>query len=370
MMNRTVLAFFVPLLALAAFFAPGCAGTRRALDAGTGTPDTRTFLLEGAGRVFVLPLVTPRLGEKEIAIARRIRPAGYLVLAGAVESRTQFLSLMRSVRGIDPYGKVRIMIDEEGGRVSRLIPLYGRTASQRERGLEADTNAERRFAASNARRLRSLGIDMVLAPVADVLFEKESRVLKDRAFGGDPGLVSRMVSASLRGYADEKFDCVLKHFPGHGSVSGDTHKEGPVLTKPYADLEAKDLLPYRRAAAEGLPFSIMMSHLVWSGIDPESPASVSFSAIRQARQIPGFQGLILTDDLAMAAVTNRIALRDTAVRAVAAGADLLLYSSDWELVLTAWSNLRTRIEENPDFADVMRDCLTRRWEPVGQKRPK
>jgi beta-N-acetylhexosaminidase len=351
------------LLALAALLlVSGCAGTRRTVAVPPGATDVP--ILRDAGRVFVLPLLAPALSDEEIGIARTIRPAGYLVFGGAVVSRTQFAGLMSAVRGIVPDDAVRVMIDEEGGRVSRLAPLVGRRRSQRERGEAGDTNAERLFAASNARLLRSFGIDTVLAPVADVLYEKGSRVLKDRSFGSDPALVGRMVRASLRGYADENFDCVLKHFPGHGSVPGDTHSEGPVLSKPLAELEAGDLRPYREAAAEGLPFSIMMSHLLWKEADPDHPASLSGEAVARARAIPGFGGLILTDDLSMAAVTNRIPLRETAVRAVSAGADLLLYSSDWKNILSAWSNLGTSLRKDPAVAEKFRARAAR---SIGKK---
>jgi len=193
-----------------------------------------------------------------------------------------------------------------------------------------------------------------------VLFEKESRVLKDRSFGSDPVLVSRMVRASLRGYRDEKFDCVLKHFPGHGSVAGDTHSEGPVLTKGIAELETGDLRPYREAADGGLPFSIMMAHVIWKEIDASVPASLSDRAVGRARAIPGFKGLILTDDLSMAAVTNRVPAREIAVRAVSAGADLLLYSSDWKVILSAWSNLGQRLQEDPGLSAKFEESAERR----------
>ena len=345
--------FSIILVAPALLLIAGCAGVKQILKVAPSS------VLQDAGRVFVLPLVKPELTSEEIAIARTIRPAGYLVLGGAVSGRTQFRNLLTAVRSIVPGSPVRVLIDEEGGRVSRLAPLIGLRQSQRERGDAGDTDAEHAFAVSNARILRSYGINMVLAPVADVLFEKESRILKDRTYGSDAELVCRMTRASLRGYEDENFSCVLKHFPGHGSVSGDTHTGGPVLTKPAGELEAGDLRPYREAAAEGLPFSIMMSHLVWKEIDPENPASLSVSAVAKARAIPGFRGLILTDDLSMAAVTNRVSLRDTAVRAVSAGADLLLYGCDWKDILSAWSNLRSRLREDPDLAEKFKLIINR-----------
>jgi beta-N-acetylhexosaminidase len=102
-----------------------------------------------------------------------------------------------------------------------------------------------------------------------------------------------------------------------------------------------------------------MSHLVWKEIDPENLASLSAPAVARARAIPGFKGLILTDDLSMAAVTNRISLRETAVKAVSAGADFLLYSSDWINILSAWSNLRQRLSEDPILAEKFRASLER-----------
>ena len=216
-------------------------------------------------------------------------------------------------------------VDEEGGRVQRIDALDGSMPSARELAATLSPPRVTDLAERRGRQLLARGVVMDLAPVADVSVAPANTVIGDRAFGGDPATVSTYVGAYAGGLRRAGVIPVLKHFPGHGNASGDSH-QGLVRTPPLAVLEARDLVPYATLLARGAPV-VMLGHLDVPGLTGGAPASLSPAAYRLLRGRYGFTGVAMTDDLgAMRAVTDRYSLPDAVTKAIKAGADLALWS--------------------------------------------
>jgi beta-N-acetylhexosaminidase len=209
-----------------------------------------------------------------------------------------------------------VSVDEEGGRVSRLAGLIGSQPSPRVLAASHTPDEVYNIALARGQEMRKLGITIDFAPVVDV------------TDGADPTAVTDYAGAYARGLRDAGLLPVLKHFPGHGHGSGDTHT-GSVLTPPIADLQNNDLIPYRTLTAEA-PVGVMVGHIQVPGLTGSDPASLSPAAYALLRSGdyggPAFNGPVFTDDLSsMQAVSDRFGVAEAALRGLQAGADTALW---------------------------------------------
>ncbi|WP_328612519.1 glycoside hydrolase family 3 protein [Amycolatopsis sp. NBC_00355] len=221
---------------------------------------------------------------------------------------------------------VGVSVDEEGGRVQRIDDLDGDMPSARELAKTKTPDQVRGIAADRGRQLKARGVTVDFAPDTDVTDAPDDDVIGDRSFSPDPARVKTYATAFAAGLRDAGVQPVLKHFPGHGHGSGDSHK-GTVVTPPLAQLRAVDLAPYRNIADYG-PVAVMVGHLDVPDLTNGVPASLSPAAYQLLRGEFRFTGPILTDDLgAMKAITAQYSLPDAVLKALEAGADQALWSS-------------------------------------------
>ncbi|MDV3128617.1 glycoside hydrolase family 3 protein [Mycobacterium sp. 21AC1] len=221
-----------------------------------------------------------------------------------------------------------VSVDEEGGRVSRLAPLIGSQPSARELARTHTPDEVYGIALERGHKMRGLGITVDFAPVVDVTSDADDTVIGDRSFGADPATVTDYAGAYARGLRDAGVLPVLKHFPGHGHGSGDSHT-GSVTTPPLAELQNNDLVPYRTLTTAA-PVAVMVGHLEVPGLTGPDPASLSRPAYDLLRSGgyggPGFNGLVYTDDLSsMAAINQRYGVAAAVLKALQAGADNALW---------------------------------------------
>lgn len=219
-------------------------------------------------------------------------------------------------------------IDQEGGPITRVGAPLQRWPSAMALGAADEPDLARDVAAASGRDLRSLGYTVVFAPVADVTTGPDDPTIGARSPGSDPGLVARTAIAQATGFADAGVVPVAKHFPGHGSVTSDTHLGSALQEADLATLRDRDLAPFRELAGAGLP-AVMTAHIVVEALDPAAPATLSRPVLTGLlREDLGFEGLVVTDALNMAAVSDGHASGEAAVAAVRAGADVLLMPPD------------------------------------------
>lgn len=222
-----------------------------------------------------------------------------------------------------------VSVDEEGGRVSRLKSLIGTSPSPRELAQTQTPQQVHDLAADRGKKMHDLGITVDFAPVVDVSDEPDDAVIGNRSFSADPAKVTEYAGAYAQGLRDAGLLPVLKHFPGHGHGSGDSHKGG-VLTPPLDDLQNSDLVPYRTLVAAA-PVGVMVGHLQVPGLTGDDPASLSPQAVRLLRdgvgyKGPPFTGPVFSDDLSsMAAISDRYGVSEAVLRSLLAGVDVALW---------------------------------------------
>ncbi|WP_102141386.1 glycoside hydrolase family 3 N-terminal domain-containing protein [Mycobacterium hubeiense] len=219
-----------------------------------------------------------------------------------------------------------VSVDEEGGRVSRLAGLIGAQPSPRQLAQTRTPEEVYSIALERGQKMRNLGITIDFAPVVDVT--GDSAAIGDRSFGDDPATVTDYAGAYARGLRDAGLLPVLKHFPGHGRASGDSHT-GAVATPSLDELQNSDLVPYRTLAAQA-PVGVMVGHMQVPGLTGADPASLSPAAYGLLRSGnyggPPFNGPVFTDDLSsMRAISDRFGVAEAVLRGLQAGADTALW---------------------------------------------
>ncbi|MCB2185905.1 MAG: beta-N-acetylhexosaminidase [Deltaproteobacteria bacterium] len=229
------------------------------------------------------------------------------------------------------------LVDQEGGAVARLMEPFTHGPDLAALGGEPPERLWE-HGARMGRELVAAGFNWNLAPVLDV-HARPDGVMARRSLGGDPDLVGRLGAAFIQGSQQAGCLACAKHFPGLGRTTLDTHRDRPTVELTREELEAVELPPFRAALAAGVA-GVMVCHAVFRHLDPEQPASLSPVVMGGLlRGELGYQGLILTDDLEMGAVTAGLTPDEAAVRAYVAGADLLLICHSADLALTALDRL-------------------------------
>jgi beta-N-acetylhexosaminidase len=247
---------------------------------------------------------------------------GVVLFAWNVVDAEQVAALTGALRAERP--EVVVAIDEEGGDVTRLEAATGSSyPGNLALGVVDDVELTRRVASALGSDLRAAGIDLDLAPVADLLANTESPIVGVRSFGSDPELVARHVAAFVIGLQEAGVAACAKHFPGHGDVAEDSHVALPTVE----ELRPEALLPFLAAIEAGVR-AIMSAHIVVRSLD-DAPATLSHRLLHDLlRDELGFEGLVITDALEMAAISATTGVGEAAVRAVSAGADAVCLGHD------------------------------------------
>lgn len=237
-------------------------------------------------------------------LIKELRVGGLILFSRNVETPDQLTALCRKIKdcaeenGLPP---VFISVDQEGGPVARLKEPF--TVFPGNPSIKTDEQADR-YARTVSKELKSVGINMNLAPVLDVVGDIKDSVMKDRAFEKDTATVSRLGCRVIKGMQKKGIMAVGKHFPGIGRSPVDSHFDLPVVDADRQSLFSRDLPPFREAVKAGAA-GIMPGHILYPQLDPQWQASLSEVIIRELlRDTLGYNGLVITDDLDMKAVTQ------------------------------------------------------------------
>jgi len=279
-------------------------------------------------RAFITGVSGPELTHAEREFIRSKRPWGFILFKRNIEAPKQVIRLVNELRKELARPDAPVLIDQEGGRVQRLGPphwpvypagaVFGRLYDiDPALGLKAARLSARLIAAD----LGDLGVSVDCLPLADVPVAGADAVIGDRAYGTEPDKVAAIARAVAEGLEQGGVLPVLKHIPGHGRATADTHFRLPEVDTAKVELERTDFAAFQRLA--DLPIA-MTAHVVFSALDPAHPATTSATIIHQViRGVIGFQGLLMSDDVSMNALAGSIAERTRAI--LAAGCDMALH---------------------------------------------
>lgn len=311
------------------------------------------------------------LSADERAFFRDADPLGFILFARNIQNPDQARRLTEDLRSCVARGEAPVLIDQEGGRVARLRPPHWRKAPPArllgdlyardpERGLEATRLNSRLLAADVA----SIGCDVDCLPVLDIGFPETHAAIGDRAYAGQPEPVAALGRAAAEGLLAEGVMPVIKHLPGHGRATVDSHETLPRVSAPRAVLERTDFVPFKLLA--DLPWA-MTAHVLYEAIDPAAALTVSARAVQEVvRGHIGFEGLLVSDDLSMKALGGTVGGR--AAGALAAGCDIGLHcNGQMEEMREVAANAGPLTAVGRQRFEAGRQYLARHRAPLGRR---
>ena len=271
-------------------------------------------------------------GEKTQEVLNQYRVGGFVYFGDNLVDKEQVTNMLSATAGYNLYDMF-FAIDEEGGKVSRVqkskieVPEVGNMS---EIGATGDANKAYEAGKTIGQYLRELGFNVDFAPVADVVTATDKATIGDRSFGSDPVVVGQMVQKCAEGIQENGVSACLKHFPGLGDTTTDTHEERVVIEKSLEELQATDFVAFKDAIDAGVDF-VMVSHATATGIDEVYPSSLSKKVItEQLRDYLGYDGIVITDAFNMKAITEYYTTEEACVKAIKAGADMILMPENFE----------------------------------------
>ncbi|MDE2485159.1 MAG: beta-N-acetylhexosaminidase [candidate division NC10 bacterium] len=284
-------------------------------------------LREAIGQLFILGFEGHTPSKALETFVRDLAPGG-LILFGRNLGSPEEIAVLTDALQAASSTPLFLAIDQEGGKVARLQAPFTRWPSAETVGAAGSAELTYAMAASIARELVTVGINMNMAPVLDVLTNPANPVMAGRTYGSDPHRVAEHGIAFFRGLADHEVVAVGKHFPGHGDTTIDSHLALPVVPHDSDRLSAVELVPFATAISAGIP-ALMTAHLLVPALDPKQPATLSRPILTDLlREQIGFCGLVISDDLLMQGIADSTPPGEAAVRCLDAGGDLMLICQD------------------------------------------
>lgn len=254
------------------------------------------------------------------------RIGGVIYFASNYANPKQLAEFSQSIQDLDPILQRFIGVDQEGGRVQRFQNQgFTKVPAARKIGDLRSPKLAYEIAQHMGEELRTVGINLSFAPVCDILTEPKNPVIGDRAFAEDAETVSVMASATVRGLSQAGVLACAKHFPGHGDTTLDSHFALPSIATSLETLQSREWLPFQRAIRSKCPI-VMTAHIVAMALDPTQPATLSRIVLQDyLRKQLRFDGVIVSDDLEMKAISDAFPGSEGPRRALEAGCDLLIF---------------------------------------------
>jgi len=277
-------------------------------------------------KAIIISIKGYQLSEQEKKLLANEKPWGLILFKRNIKSLTQVIELIKKIRKLSKDPKFPIMVDEEGESVSRLSKIINHNFSQRLLGNIYKSNPKialiiyKNYINNLTIILKKIGININTVPVLDVLRKKTHRIIGNRSFSKDPYIVKKLGQICVKQYKLNKVGTVIKHIPGHGCASLDTHLKMPKVKLNYKNLNKIDFFPFKSNSSQ----FAMTAHILYSKIDKNNVATFSKKIISQIiRKKIGFKGILISDDISMKAL--KYDLVTNAKKSLIAGCNIVLY---------------------------------------------
>lgn len=280
--------------------------------------------VDNFGQLIITGIKGLTLTPEETSFLKEDKIGGVILFSHNFEDPAQLAELINSIQKLRDEYPLFISVDHEGGRVIRFKKHFTQFPPMLELAKMNSPKLIYEVHEIMAKELASCGINLSFSPCCDVLTNPENKVIGDRAFGDNVEDVEKHISAAIRGLQTNGIIACAKHFPGHGGTTKDSHFDLPLVKTSIEDLKQTELLPFIKASKSRVEM-MMMAHLMVDAIDHELPTSLSPKAYDFLRTETKFSKLVITDDLEMKAISDRFTIEQSAVKALKAGADILLY---------------------------------------------
>ncbi|OGO78826.1 MAG: glycoside hydrolase family 3 [Clostridiales bacterium GWB2_37_7] len=302
-------------------------------------------LEEKIGQMVITGVDGFTLNENEIKLIQDYHIGGFILFGHNIEEPEQLLALNNSLKSTNSGNKIPLFlsVDEEGGRISRIPKKIKSLPTNRAIGKVNNEEFSHEIGVLLAEKVKAFGFNMNFAPVLDINSNPKNPVIGDRAFGSEAEVVSDLGVHTMKGISLGGVIPVIKHFPGHGDTSVDSHVGLPSVYNDLERLKSFELIPFETAINKGAE-GVMVAHILLPKIDPENPASLSKAIINDIlrRQLK-FDGVVITDDITMGAIAKNYDLETAVLKAVNAGNDIILVAHKFENALAALHTIQKAV---------------------------
>ena len=280
------------------------------------------------GQLFITGLSGIELSKESAAFLKNAEIGGVILFAPNYESPAQVAEFINDIQECRKDLPLWISVDHEGGRVQRFKKSFTKIPEAASIAATDSPKLAYEIAQLMARELKAVGINLNYAPVADINTNPKNPVIGSRAFGRDEENVTKMITAMVRGHLTEGVQPCVKHFPGHGDTTVDSHFALPKVDTDFETLKEREFKPFLKAFKSHCSL-VMTAHVICTKLDPERPATLSHAILTDLlRKGLRYTGLIISDDLEMKAISDHFGAEDAPRLAIEAGCDLLIYRTE------------------------------------------
>lgn len=275
---------------------------------------------------------------------------GFIFMGNSIKGTSQLLKLINDIKAANADNKIPLFLslDQEGGRVDRMPLDFNRYPTNKSIGKINNDKLSYNIGSAIAHEISSFGFNMDFAPVLDINSNPKNPVIGDRSFGTSSKLVSSLGVETMKGIQEGNVISVVKHFPGHGDTSVDSHIGLPKVNKDLEELLGFEIIPFKEAIKNNAD-AIMIAHILLPKIDSKYPVSLSRAVINDIlRQQLNFKGIVITDDMTMGAISKNYSLGAAAVKSINAGSDIILVAHDYNKAIEVVASI-TKAVENGDI---------------------
>lgn len=316
---------------------------------------------EKIGQMIFAGVSGKELNAETKQLVKNYKFGGIIFNGKNFSSPSQTVAYVNGLKAVNSNNKLPLFfgIDQEGGRISKLPGDLIEIPSNMEIGKINDSAFSFEIGSVLGKLVNAYGFNINFAPVLDVNSNPKNPVIGDRSFGNNPSIVSELGVQTMKGIQSEKVIPTIKHFPGHGDTSVDSHLELPIVNKSLPELEKLELIPFYRAIDEGAEM-VMIAHILLPKVDQELPSSLSKEIITGIlRNKIGFDGVIITDDMTMKAITENFDIGNAAVMSVQAGSDMIMVAHDYDNIMKVFSALKKAVEQGEISEERINESVTR-----------
>lgn len=307
--------------------------------------------MKNLGQLFITGISGTSLTLDEKKFLKEEEIGGVILFSKNFESPSQLFELTSEIQSLKKDAPFFISVDHEGGRVIRFKKFFTQFPPMLNIARLNCPETYFQVAKIMGEELSSCGINLNFSPVCDIFTNPKNQVIGDRSFGHDHQTINRLIPSFIKGLQTSNILTCAKHFPGHGDSSIDSHFDLPVLKTPLKTLKQREFLPFKCAIDSGVDF-VMMGHLLVDAIDPKLPASLSPKAHELLIKGFNFNGLIISDDFQMEAITKKYTKGQAVILSLKAGTDIVEYR-DMEYTRKCLEELKKSIRNSEISHDLI-----------------
>lgn len=316
---------------------------------------------EKIGQMMFAGVSGTTLQPETTSLIQKAKVGGLILYGNNLETPQQTVTLMNDIMAANSKNQLPLFLgtDQEGGKVVRLPGALNNFPTNRKIGDINQSKFSFEIGQLLGEQLRAFGFNLDFAPVLDVNSNPNNPIIGDRSFSNDPAIVSQLGIQTMKGLESEQVIPVVKHFPGHGDTSVDSHLELPKVTKSLNDLNQLELVPFKEAINSGADV-VMVAHILLPKIDPQYPSSMSKEIITgMLRKQLGFDGVVMTDDMTMKAITNHYAIGQAAVDSIKAGSDIILIAHEYANMTAAIEAVKVAVSNGEITEERINESVQR-----------